>query len=288
MKKDKFLNNDDGNRSMMDSNNINQATENAGLYSKLFSKNPSLIPFKNEIMNGELNSQDKFIGHSNIDKKREVYIFNGIEAARKGLEESGINPFSMFPTVYLFAKISDRVMSQTKGAINQEKYQLIYNSCLYLAAKYESQYYNHNLFFDANNEEKLLITFKDVYSYSNDIIKLLNFDLNIVSPTEILHIYQLVDGTLENEDLTKMCRFLLTFLLFSRVFLDQEKNLVILTVYMHSKIIKFKKVNWREDLETLTGIKKEKIMKNVEQLISEIKKKKETYNLLYNSFYNII
>ena len=29
-------------------------------------------------------------------------------------------------------------------------------------------------------------------------------------------------------------------------------------------------------------------MKNVEQLISEIKKKKETYNLLYNSFYNII
>jgi len=176
MKKDKFLNKDDENSSMKDLNN-SQATENDGdFYSNIFFKIPSLIPYKNEIKNSILSSQDKFFEHAIIDKKREIYILNGIEAAKQGLEKLGSSS-SIFPTVFLFTKISDRVMSQTKGAINQEKYQLIYNSCLYLAAKYESQYYNHNLFFDVNNEEKLLITFKDVYSYSNDIIKLFNISL---------------------------------------------------------------------------------------------------------------
>lgn len=287
MKKDKFLNNDDENSSIMDSNN-SQATENDGdFYSNIFFKIPSLIPYKNEIKNSILSSQDKFFEHAIIDKKREIYILNGIEAAKQGLEKLGSSS-SIFPTVFLFTKISDRVMSQTKEKINQEKYQLIYNSSLYVAAKNQSQYYNPVLFYDGNNEKKLLVALEDVKSYSNNIIKLLNFDLNIVSPTEILHIYQLVDGTLENEDLTKKCRFLLTFLLFSRVFLDQEKNMVVLTAYMYSKTIKFKQLIWREDFETLTGIKKKKIISNLEKLMSEIKKKIETYNLLYNNFYNII
>jgi hypothetical protein len=81
-----------------------------------------------------------------------------------------------------------------------------------------------------------------------------------------------VDGTYENKEITKLCRFLFVFLLFSSEFTDKHKNLVTLTVYYYSKIQVIKKLNWSNYLQFLTGIEKKNNYRKYKAIISGNKK----------------
>jgi hypothetical protein len=158
---------------------------------------------------------------------------------------------------------------------------------LNVAAKYESQDFIPYLFFEKDLPEAL-VTIEEVKKHENYINRLYNLEYNTVYPTDILCIYQLVDGTFENKEITKLCRFLFFFLLFSSEFTDKHKNLVTLTVYYYSKIQVIKKLNWSNDLQFLTGIEKKTIIENIKQLLVVIKKYYKVYNYLNNTYYNII
>jgi hypothetical protein len=256
------------------------------LFPNIFSKIPSLIPYKFEIMKGILTSKDKFIKHAPFDYYREFYILNNMKIIKNGLEEKE-RLSSFFPIVFLSTKISDMLMSLEKGNVKPKKYQLIYYASLNVAAKYECQGFIPYLFFEKDLPEAL-VTIEEVKKHENYINRLYNFEYNTVYPTDILCIYQLVDGTFENKEITKLCRFLFVFLLFSSEFTDKHKNLVTLTVYYYSKIQVIKKLNWSNYLQFLTGIEKKTIIENIKQLLVVIKKYYKVYNYLNNTYYNII
>ena len=287
MKKDKFSKNNEENPAKMDSNNSLQSEENPGdFYSNIFSKIPPLIPYKNEIINDILKRKDKFFGHANFDSKRQDYILNCFTIIKEGLKDFG-SPSSFFPIAFLSTKISDKLIFSSKGNINQKEYKLIYHGSVFIAAKYLTQYYIPILF-DEGSDDKVLVTLEEVRNYENTINSIFNFQYNIVYPTDILCIYQLADETYENKEITKYCRFLFLFLMFSKIFTVEDKNLVILTVYYYSKIKMDKYVNWSKNIQDLTGIEKKKVFQNINKLTMEIKEHYEIYNYLKDNFYNII
>lgn len=287
MKKDKFSKNDEENPTKMDSYNNLKEEENPGdFYSNIFAKIPMLIPYKKEIMSGILKSKDKFFSHANFDSKREDYILKCFRIIKEGLEEYN-NQSSFFSIAFLSTKISDEIIFFSKGNINKKEYKLIYHGSVFIAAKCLTQYFIPYIF-DEGNNDKVIITLEEIRNYENTINRLFNYEYNMIYPTDILCIYQLLDGTYESKGITKHCRFLFIFLLFSRAFIDKEKNVVVLTVYYYSKILKDKHLNWSQNLEDLTEIDKKTVVQNINKLIMEIKNNYEIYIYLEDNFYDII
>lgn len=287
MKKNKFSKNDEVNPGKMDSNNNLKEEENLGDFnSNIFSQFPTLIPYKNEIISGILKSGDKFFGRSNFNSKREDNILNSFTIIKEGLEDYK-NPSYFFPIAFLSTKIFDEFIFLSNSNFNEKEYKLIYHGSVYIAAKYLTQYYIPCIF-DEGSKDKIIITLKEIEAYENEINRILKFQYNMVYPTDILCIYQLVDGTFENKEITKFSKFLFIFLLFSRKFRAKENNLIALTVYFYSKILIEKNVNWSKNLQDLTRINKKTVMQNINQLIMEIKDNYETYMYIKDNFYNII
>ena len=286
MKKDKFSKNEE-NPARMDSYNNLQEEENPGdFYSNIFAKIPTLIPYQNEIISGILKRKDKFFGHANFDSKRQDYILSCFTIIKEGLKDFRSLSY-FFPIAFLSTKISDKLIFSSKGNINKKEYKLIYHGAVFIAAKYLTQYYIPILF-DEGNDDKEIITLEEVRNYEYTINSIFNFQYNIIYPTDILCIYQLADGTYENKEITKFCRFLFIFLMFCRTFTQKEQNLVVLTVYYYTKIKMDKHMNWSKNLEDLTGMEKKTVIYNINKLIMEIKENYEIYINLEDNFYDII
>jgi small conductance mechanosensitive channel len=110
------------------------------------------------------------------------------------------------------------VVFSTKSLVNYTKYGVY------------PETFQINLRNDYDFEEKIpnsLVTQKEVCSFENKINILLNFEYNTVFPTDILYIYQLVDKTDSNKEITKLCRFLFLFICFSKKVI----------IYFHKKSI---------------------------------------------------
>jgi len=253
---------------------------------KLLSKIPPLLPYNEEIIKDILLKEDKFTDHGKIDCEREYNLLNAMFIIKGKIYEVE-EPLSFFPIVYLTTKISDKIMYEYRNKkVNERLSQLIYFSSASAATKFEIQYYIPFSFFEDISES--IVTAKEVKIFEDQIYKIFDFDLNIIYPTDVLYLYQMADNTTENKELTFYCRFLIIFLLFSKSFIEKDKNLVVLTAYYYAKIVFEKKMIWSLDLQFLSGIEKKTIIKNLKELNKEIKENQKIYNYLGEHFSEII
>ena len=285
MKRDNFYKAKEKKQSLKDSKE-SKPKEPEIFFHKIFSKIPTLLPYKEETLIDILLKKDKFTEHGKIDYEREYYILNNMFIIMNHLIDNEC-PSSFFPIVYLSTKVSDMLMYLCrKEKINERRYQLIYFSSATTAAKYETQCFIPYSFLEDIYES--LVTAEEIKEVERNINRIFDFDLNIIYPTDVLCLYQLADKTNENKGLTQFCRFLLIFLLFSKSFIEKERNLVVLTVYYYAKIMIEKKMVWSLDLQFLSGIEKKTIIQNLKELNKEIKENNKIYNFLINHFFDII
>jgi hypothetical protein len=148
--------------------------------------------------------------------------------------------------------------------------------------------YNIDYSFYEKKIRESLISKNEIIEYEKKINQLLNYEYNIVFPTELLHIYQLVDKTAGNKKLGRYCTFLFIFIMFCKSFMSQKLSFVVLTIYYFSKITIEKKMEWSYDLQLISGYDKKTIMNNINKLKFEIDNKDILYIFLFKHYYFLI
>jgi hypothetical protein len=286
MKRDNIFE-EEGQPSLMVSK-INRSIKD--FYATIFSNNPSLNPYGKEIIHSILMRNDNFINNATFHSGRKLHILTNFKIVKKGLtkKEIKIKRFSLFfPICFLSVNISDKIISLTKDINNEKQLQLIYYSSLNIASKFESQNYIPYSYFEKKIKDSL-VSGNEVSEFENKINRLLNFDYNIIFPTDILNIYQLVDKTDSNKEIAKRCKFIFLFIIFSKNFTHKNKELVVLIIYYYVKTKIDNQFNWSYDLQLMTGIDKKTIINNMIELSSEIKDNYKFFSWLKDNYYDLI
>jgi len=248
------------------------------------------MPYGKKIIESILKENEAFINNVFFFFQRNSHILSNFRLLKKcftNKKNPNVKCSSFFSICFLSVIISDKIISQKRGIINNEKdLQLVYYSSLNIASKFESQHYIPYSVFE--KVPKSLVKKGEVAEYERKINGFLNFEYDTVYPTDILNVYQLVDKTDSNEEITKQCKLLLLFVIFNKVFARKKKELVVLVAYYFVKSRIQGQLKWSYDLQLITGVEKTTIINNIIKLAKEIKDHYKLFFWLKQNYYNIL